>query len=383
MKILIAPDSFKGSITSTQAAQAVSRAVKELDRQAEVIELPMADGGEGTVDAVLVSRGGEKITCMVEDPLGRRIEADYGWIKDESTAVIETAAASGLPLLTKEELNPMLASSYGTGQLISDALKKGATTIILGLGGSATVDGGVGLFQALGLKVFDQQGKELQRVGGNLQRISSIDTSALNQKLTQAKVIVASDVTNPLLGSNGAVSVFGPQKGVTAGQYRAFEDGMSRFAAIVNQSVNRNKIEEAGSGAAGGIGFLLHSLLNAEFRSGVELMLEISKWREHVGEADIVLTGEGKIDGQSLFGKVPVGIARAAKKENVPVVAFAGTIGEGLDRLSAEGIITVIPIVDKPMKLTEAMATGEELLYEAAKRVMHLILLGQLTNKKN
>ncbi|QTM98490.1 glycerate kinase [Sediminibacillus dalangtanensis] len=375
MKYVIAPDSFKGSITSIEAAKAISRAVRETDGQAEVVELPMADGGEGTVDAVLLSRGGDKITRQVEDPLGRVIEASYGWMEEEKTAVIETAAASGLPLLKTEELNPYEASSYGTGQLLRDALEKGAETIILGLGGSATVDAGVGLFQALGLKVYGENDREISRVGGRLDRITKVDATGLEPKLKQVNIIVASDVTNPLLGRDGAVAIFGPQKGISAQHLETFEAGMASFAKVTAEAVKHNVAEEPGSGAAGGIGFLLQSLLKVEFRSGLELMVELSRLEEHLVGADVVFTGEGKVDGQSLFGKVPVGVARAARMKGVPTVAFAGMIGDGLDRLQAEGLTVVIPIVDQPMALKEAMAEGERLLYTAATRAMQLIRL--------
>ncbi|WP_110943236.1 glycerate kinase [Virgibacillus senegalensis] len=375
MKYIIAPDSFKGSITSTEAANAIGRAIEEMDEHAEIIKLPMADGGEGTVDAVLLSRGGTEITCQVEDPLGRNISASYGWIKEDRTAVIETAAASGLPLLKEKELDPYLASSYGTGQLIRDALDKGAKTIILGLGGSATVDGGVGLFQALGLRVYDENGDKIERAGGRLHRIAKVDTSLLEPRLNQVHIIVASDVTNPLLGKNGAVAIFGPQKGVAPEQVDSFEAGMASFAAVTAKTVQRNMVDEPGSGAAGGIGFLLHSLLTVEFRSGLDLMVELSRLEDHLNGAGIVFTGEGKVDGQSLFGKVPVGVARAARRNNVPAVAFAGMIGDGLERLQEEGLSAVVPIIDQPMTLQEAMIKGETLLYKAAKRTIQLILL--------
>lgn len=377
MKIIVAPDSFKGSVASIQAAKLISKAIREVDPHASVVEIPMADGGEGTVDAILLTRNGEKVTAEVEDPLGRPVKAAYGWIAADKTAVIETAAASGLPLLASGELDPEKASSYGTGELIRHALDKGAETIILGLGGSATVDGGTGIFEALGLKLFDEDGEELHRVGGRLHLVSSADTSLLDERLGNVNIIVASDVVNPLLGKDGAIMVFGPQKGVTPDKLDFLERGMHKFARVIQRATGRDETSTPGSGAAGGIGFLLHSLLNTEFRSGLDLMLEVSNMNEHLKNADLVLTGEGKIDGQSLFGKVPVGIARAAQKEKVPVVAFAGTIGSGIQSLEQEGIATVIPITDKPMNLEEAMQQGEILLYEAAKRMMTLIMLGR------
>ncbi|OIJ17205.1 glycerate kinase [Anaerobacillus alkalilacustris] len=377
MKVIIAPDSFKGSITSIEATKAISNALKELDDQIKVIELPMADGGEGTVDSILLSTRGEKNYCQVEDPLGRNIETYYGWIENQKMAIVETASASGLPLLKNEELNPLLASSFGTGQLINDALDKGAETIILGLGGSATVDCGVGLFQALGLKAFDQHEDEIHRVGGQLQSIFRLDTSLLDPRLQRVKIIIASDVTNPLLGKDGAIYVFGSQKGVKEEQFGTFEKGMRHFSKIVNKVTNKNMAEANGSGAAGGIGFLLQSLCDVQFRSGLELIVEINQFKKHLQDTDLVITGEGKIDGQSLFGKVPVGIARLARPLNIPVIAFAGTVGEDIEKIEQEGITTVIPIVNKPMSLEAAINNGQQLLFEAAKRVGKLILIGK------
>ncbi|WP_271852583.1 glycerate kinase [Planococcus maritimus] len=376
MKIMIAPDSFKGSISSTQAAQAIDRAVREVDPAIETVLLPMADGGEGTVDAILWNRGGKKISCSAEDPIGRNIEAYYGWIAEEKMAIIETASASGLPLLKKEELDPDKASSFGTGQLIVDALERGAETIVLGLGGSATVDAGIGLFQALGLKFFDVQHKELPRIGGQLSRVESLDASALHPKLSSLKLIVASDVTNPLLGENGAAAIFGPQKGVSDSQLATVEQGMERFSRLVVEATGEDHIQKPGSGAAGGIGFMLYSFLHAEFRNGLEMIAEISQLEKRLLECDLVLTGEGKIDGQSLYGKVPVGIGRAALKNNIPVIAFAGAVGEGIERLEEEGVTAVMVIGERPMPLEEAMLRGEELLYESAKRLMKLLSIG-------
>lgn len=377
MKILIAPDSFKGSMTSMQASIAIKRAILEVDPLTETVLLPMADGGEGTVDAVLWGNGGEKISCRVQDPLGRKIDAVYGWIEKDKTAVIETAAASGLPLLKREELNPEKASSYGTGQLIKDALGRGAKTIILGLGGSATIDAGTGLFQALGVKFFDKKNYELGVIGGRLDLISSMETVGLDPALATIKIIVASDVTNPLLGKAGAIAVFGPQKGVEVHQLSRFEEGMRQFSKITARITGRDKSEEPGSGAAGGIGFLLKTFLNVEFQNGLELIVGMVRLKEQLAAVDLVLTGEGRIDGQSLFGKVPVGIGRLALKYNVPVVAFAGSIGTGADNLEKEGILAVMPITEGPIELEKALADGEYLLYKAAKRLMKILQTGR------
>jgi glycerate kinase len=321
--------------------------------------------------------GGEEITCQVEDPLGRKITAGYGWLPQEKTAIIETASASGLPLLLKVELNPAAASSYGTGQLMKDALDQGAEKIIIGLGGSATVDGGVGLFQALGLKAVDADGTELERVGGRLDLIHTLDISSLNPRLKHVKVVVASDVTSPLLGETGAVYMFGPQKGIKPSELVRFEANMSYFAEVMKRSTGKDYSLMPGSGAAGGIGFTLQSLVDVEFQSGLDLMVEMSGFREHLADAQLVIRGEGRIDGQSILGKVPVGLARIAKEKGIPVVAIAGGIGEDTDKLKLEGIEAVLSIVDGPMPVEAAMLNGKALLYEAAKRMLHLIEIGK------
>ncbi|MCM3611072.1 glycerate kinase [Planococcus sp. MERTA32b] len=381
MKIIIAPDSFKGSLTSMQAALAIERGIHEIDPLAETVLLPMADGGEGTVDAVLWGSGGERISCRVQDPLGREIEAAYGWIEKDKTAVIETAAASGLPLLKRGELKPENASSFGTGQLIKDALERGAETIILGLGGSATIDAGTGLFQALGVKFFDNEERELVNIGGRLEKVAAMDLSELDGSLKTVSFIAASDVTNPLLGTEGAIAVFGPQKGVEQHQLERFEKGMQQFSAIAARVARNDKRNEPGSGAAGGIGFLLQTLLDVDFQNGLELIVGKVRLEQQLLSADLVLTGEGRIDGQSLFGKVPVGIGRLAMKHNVPVIAFAGSIGSGAENLEKKGILEIMPITDGPTGLEKALNDGEDLLYKASKRLMNLLEIGNVIRK--
>lgn len=377
MKIVIAPDSFKGSLTSVEAAKIINEAISDFDPSIETVQLPMADGGEGTVDAVLWSRGGEKISCRVLDPLGRSIDAVYGWLAEEKTAIIETAAASGLPLLEKSELDPDKASSFGTGELLLDALERGAERVILGLGGSATVDAGTGLFQALGVKFFDEAQNELKWIGGRLGEISAFDTTGMDQRLEELKILVASDVTNPLLGPEGAASVFGPQKGLTPYQFETFEKGMRRFSGMVERGTGRSVADKPGSGAAGGIGFSLRAFLEVEFGSGFELIAGLSGFEKHLQGADLVLTGEGRVDGQSLYGKVPVGIGRIAKAADIPVVAFAGAIGKEVELLEKAGIHIIIPIAEAPMSLQSSMQNSRLLLYNAVMRLMKTLQLGK------
>jgi glycerate kinase len=373
MKIIVAPDSFKGSISSVEAVKQIKCAILEVIPESEIVELPMADGGEGTVEAVLQAIKGEMVHTSVQDPIGREMQASYGWIREQQMAVIETAAASGLPLLKGNELNPYLASTFGTGQIIGDALEKGAKTIILGLGGSATVDGGVGILQALGMKVFDKTNNELDRVGGELWKIGRLDMSGIDGRLTQVKLIIASDVTNPLLGHEGAIRIFGPQKGVIAEELELFEAGMANFARVVEHATVTSKMAGLmGSGAAGGIGFLLRSVMNVEFKSGLDLVLELANFEQHLTGTDLIITGEGKIDAQSAYGKVPVGIARIARRHRIPVIAFAGIVDANAQKLVQEGVTLALPIIDGPMTLEEAMAAGPELLYRAIKRFLRI-----------
>lgn len=353
----------------------MAKGIKEVCPEAAVHILPIADGGEGTVDAVLATRQGEKLERVVEDPLGRPVKAAIAWFPTLQTAVIEMAQASGMVHLSPAELDPHVASTYGTGQLIKHALDLGAKKLIVGLGGSATVDGGLGCLQALGLKCYDNTGKVLERVGGRLDQVAQVDASGLDPRLHHVRLTIASDVTNPLLGEEGAIYVFGPQKGVKEKEIPRFEQGMRHYAALIEKVTGKNWAEHPGSGAAGGLGFALLSFFKAEVRSGIELILEICRFKEYLPTCDLVVTGEGKLDHQSLYGKGPVGIARLAKAHGVPCIALTGYIGEGIETLKEEGLLLALPIVDRPLSLEEAMASGAELVYRASKRLMETILL--------
>lgn len=383
MKVILSPDSFKGSMTSLEASEQIKRAFLEVDPNIEIIPIPMADGGEGTVDAIMSVMQGEKIQTLAQDPLGREIPAVFGWNDEQKVAVIEMSSASGFTLLSKDELDPFKASTYGTGQLIRQALNLGAKQIILGLGGSATVDAGVGCLQALGVKFLDKNGCNVNGVGGELYLIDSVDVSGMDERLNYIEFIVASDVTNPLIGKTGAVYTFGPQKGLKAEELEVFEEGMKHFAEVTSNKFHKNLINYPGAGAAGGIGYTLNLFFNAQFRSGLELVLEISKFQSHLQDADLVVTGEGSLDDQSLFGKVPVGIARVAKANNVPVVAFAGKIQGNVDKLKDEGLTCVFPIVDEPMALETAMKSGPKLLYKSSKRFIETVYLSLALKKKD
>ncbi len=375
MRIVIAPDSFKGSATSLEVAAAVDAGLRSVEPEVDTLLVPMADGGEGTVEAMNGILGGDLVEVTARDPIDRPVRCAYAWIAERRLAVIEMAAASGLPLLGNE-LDPDEASSYGTGEMIRDAMDRGAETIVLGLGGSATVDGGTGVMAALGARFLDADGQEVRGAGGHLGRIAAIDLSSIDPRVRSVRITIASDVTSPLLGPDGAVYVFGPQKGVTEARLATFEAGMAHFADIVVDASGFDHRDSAGSGAAGGIGFLLRSFLNVEFRDGFSLISETADLAGRIAGADLVITGEGRIDSQSLVGKVPVNIARMGQAAGVPVVAFAGRIDGDLAALQQAGLATVVPVVDRTMALSEAMADGRALIQAAAARLMATLQLG-------
>lgn len=370
MKIVIAPDSFKGSVSSIQVASAIERGIKKVMPNCETTCVPMADGGEGTVEAILAITGGEAIRAEVKDPLGRPVEAVFGWIKHRKTAVIEVAAASGLPLLAKDELNPHDASTFGTGELVKKALDLGAKEILIGLGGSATVDAGTGLLQALGIRFLNKAGEAIEMCGGELRNVEKMDTSGLDSRLQDVKFVIASDVMNPLLGEEGAVRVFGGQKGVKEAEMPSFENGMERYANLVVEVTGTDHRLSRGAGAAGGIGFSLLSFLNAQLQSGFTIISELANLKELIRSAQLVMTGEGKMDNQTMYGKVPSGVAKMAKELDIPVCAFTGKFEGDLEYFEQFGIPIVVPIVDEPMDLDAAMKNGEELLERAAERLL-------------
>ncbi|SFF73159.1 glycerate kinase [Halobacillus alkaliphilus] len=378
MRIIVAPDSFKGSMSSAKACSAVESGVRSYSPSCDIKSIPIADGGEGTVEAIVKISGGEIVSEMVRDPLGREVVAEYGWVNETKTAIVETAAASGLPRLKSEELNPLKASTYGTGQLIQAALDRGAERIILGLGGSATVDAGTGCFQALGVKYFNDEGTELKMNGEALQHVAKIETQDAAERFKEVEWIIASDVTNPLLGEQGAISVFGPQKGVAAGSLPYFESAMQRYASALEHHTGKVVRDHEGSGAAGGFGFTLFSLLeNLHVESGFELIAQLGELENHIKDADLVITGEGKMDMQTFYGKGPIGIGRLARKASVPCIAFTGKSEGDMSLAKEEGISAVLPIVDEPMTLKEAMECGPELLKRASRRFMEIYHLKQ------
>lgn len=366
MKAVIAIDSLKGSLTSMEAGNAAKEGILCAIPDAEVIVKPLADGGEGTTEALIDGLGGSFIQTQVTGPLGESVMATYG-ILENKTAVMEMAEAAGMILVKREELNPWKATTYGVGQMIADAIRKGCRNFLIGIGGSATTDGGVGMLQALGCEFLDAEGKEIGYGIGNLDRIATIHTKHLLPELRDCHFQIACDVKNPLYGENGAVYVFGPQKGVKEEEKEVLDKKMQHFARMTREFLGTDYSQVEGAGAAGGLGFAFLSYLpNVELRSGIDLVLQAIGLENQIKEADVVVTGEGRLDFQTAMGKVPVGVAHLAKKYGKKVIAFAGSVTEDAGKCNEEGIDAFFPIVRGVTTLDEAMDK------ETAKRNMKL-----------
>jgi glycerate kinase len=331
VKVLLAPNAFKECLSAPQAAAAMAEGVRDADASAGCILCPIADGGDGTLEALLAATLGEKVLVRVSDPLGRPVEAPFGLLGGGDRAVIEMAEASGLRLLSAGERNPLIATTLGTGELMLAALERGVKSFIIGIGGSATVDGGTGMARALGCRFLDGEGRELPEGGGSLARLERIDAGARDARWDSVAVWIASDVTNPLLGDNGAARVYGPQKGATPGMVEQLEAGLSRLAAVIERDLGLDVRTLPGAGAAGGLGAGLMAFAGAQCRSGVELVLEESGFHEKLRKAGRVITGEGRVDRQTAFGKGPAGVARAAQASGVPVDCLAGMVEPGAE----------------------------------------------------
>ncbi|HEY2422301.1 MAG TPA: glycerate kinase [Neobacillus sp.] len=373
MKFVLAPDSFKESMSAKNAALAMEKGILTVFPDAECIIVPMADGGEGTVESLVSMTNGEIIKTEVLGPLGEKVIAEYGLLGEGKTAVIEMASASGLELIKPEDRNPLLTTTYGTGELIKHALDKGVSRILIGIGGSATNDGGAGMLQALGVSFKDKNGEELPFGGGALHLLDSIDLSGLDERIKTVKIDVACDVTNPLIGENGASAIFGPQKGATPELVKVLDQNLDHFAKVIKEELGKDIAHLEGAGAAGGLGAGLMAFLNAQLKKGVELVIEYTCLEERVKGADYVFTGEGSIDGQTLFGKTPFGVAAIAKKHSVPVIAFAGRIGKGVEPLYDNGFTAIIGILKGVTTLAEALDYGEENLAFAAENICRVL----------
>jgi len=374
MKIVIAPDSFKGSLSALEVAKSIQRGIKNVDESIETVMVPMADGGEGTVQSLIDASGGEIVELTVHDPLFREIKSFYGIMGDGVTAVIEMAAASGLPLLKPEERNPVKTTTYGTGELIKDALNRGCRNFIIGLGGSATNDGGCGMARALGVKFFDDRGRETGQGGGELSKIRSIDFSGIDQRIRNAVFTAACDVDNPLCGAKGASAVYGPQKGASPEDVITLDTGLQHFEQIIKEQLHIEINDVPGAGAAGGLGAGVMVFLNATLERGVSIVIRATQLAEKMMGADLVITGEGRIDFQTAYGKTPFGVMQAAKANNIPTIALAGTLGEGYKSLYEKGFDGIFSIINKPMSLQDAIDNAAELLENAAENVVRLWL---------
>ncbi|WOG27967.1 glycerate kinase [Endozoicomonas sp. 8E] len=369
MKIVIAPDSFKECLTAAQVASAIETGFKEILPDAQYIKVPVADGGEGTLQSLVDATGGHLIEVPVTGPLGHQIQAEFGILGDGTTAVIEMARASGLELVSPDQRDPMIATTLGTGELILSALDRGVEKIIVGIGGSATNDGGAGMMQALGVRLLNDQGKELQYGGVLLSSLSKIDTSNLDQRLQAVEIIAACDVDNPLTGDNGASAIFGPQKGATPEMVEVLDQSLGHYGLIMERDLGVSVCDRAGAGAAGGMGAALLGFLNARLESGIEIVMAAVELAEKVKGANLVITGEGRIDGQTAQGKTPVGVARIAKSLDLPVVALAGSVGQGAEAVYAQGIDALFPVVHGAVTLEQALMKGEENLIRTARNL--------------
>ncbi|MFA0495958.1 glycerate kinase [Vibrio sp. 10N.222.54.B11] len=369
MKIVIAPDSYKESLSAMGVAQAIEDGFKQLIPNAEYVKLPMADGGEGTVQSLVDATNGSIIQHPVIGPLGEIAEGFYGMFGDGKTAIIEMAAASGLDLVSPEQRNPLKTTTYGTGELIKAVLDKGVEHIIIGIGGSATNDGGLGMAQALGIRMLDAEGHELVFGGGELSKLTTIDLTNLDPRLQNVRLEVACDVDNPLCGPKGASQVFGPQKGATPEMVELLDANLAHYASIMKNQLGVDVIDLPGAGAAGGLGAALVGLLNAELRPGINIVMDAVNLDEIVSDADLVITGEGRIDSQTIHGKTPIGVARTAKKHKLPVIGIAGCLASDCGVVHEHGIDAVFAVVNRSVDLPTALAEAAENIELTARNV--------------
>lgn len=373
MKFVLAPDSFKESMSSMEACRAMEKGIKKVYKDAECIKVPMADGGEGTVEALVNATGGKFIETEVTNPIGKIIKAKYGILDDGRTAVIEMAKASGIELIKIEERNPYLTTTYGTGELIKDAVKRGIKHILIGIGGSATNDGGAGMLQSLGVKLLDSNKEEIPLGGAYLNRIEYIEKEKIDEFLKDITIEVACDVKNTLIGKNGASYIFGPQKGADSKMVKVLDDNLNHFACKIKEYLNIDIAKVPGSGAAGGLGGALLAFCNAELKSGIDIVIKYTNLEEKIKMSDYVLTGEGSIDGQTIFGKTPAGVSKIAKKYNVPVLAFAGKVESESSNLYNEGVKSIFCIMRGVETLDSALKNGSYNLERTVENVVRLI----------
>ncbi|MBP2642629.1 MAG: glycerate kinase [Firmicutes bacterium] len=373
--IVLAPDSFKESMTAKEVCEAMERGIKKVNDNIRCIHVPMADGGEGTMQSLVDATGGGIYTAYVIGPLGDMVEAQYGILGDGETGVLEMASASGIHQVPIGKRNPLITTTYGTGQLIKACLDFGVKKLLIGIGGSATNDGGAGVIQALGGRLLDREGNDLGYGGGELGKLDAIDLTYLDPRLQECTIEVACDVDNPLCGERGASKVFGPQKGATPEMVKSLDDNLKHYAEIIKKQLGKEVENLPGAGAAGGLGAGLMAFLNGSLKKGIEMVIEYSGLEEKVKEADMVWTGEGSIDSQTAYGKTPLGVAVVAKKYRKPVVALAGSVGEGIDELYEKGIDSIFGIIRGVAPLEEVLEKGQVNIENASKNIIRLMSL--------
>ena len=376
MKIVVAPDSFKGSVSALEAANAMERGLRRVFPDAVIEKIPMADGGEGTMQSLVDATGGSIHTQRVLAPLENEVDAEFGILSDAETAVIEMASASGLTRVAPDARNPLRTTTYGTGQLIRAALDAGCRRLIIGIGGSATNDGGAGMAEALGIGLLDANGKQIPRGGGSLHRLAAITLEGLHPAIAETETVVACDVNNPLTGPEGASHVYGPQKGATPEMIEALDAHLTHFNSVLTRTFGKSFNDIPGAGAAGGLGAGLMAFLNAELRLGVDIMIDAVNLQERLKGAAVVFTGEGQLDFQTAFGKTPAGVAKVAKAQNIPVIAIAGGIAEGAEAVYEIGIDAMLGIVREPIALDDAIKAAPRLLADTAEQAARLMLIG-------
>ncbi|WP_296271996.1 glycerate kinase [uncultured Enterobacter sp.] len=377
MKIVIAPDSYKESLSALEVATAIESGFREIFPSANYVKLPVADGGEGTVEAMVAATQGRVIHVPVTGPLGEPVDGFYGLSGDERCAFIEMAAASGLELVPPSQRNPLKTTSWGTGELIRHALDAGVKHIIIGIGGSATNDGGAGMVQALGAKLLDASQEPIGPGGGELVNLAHIDVSGLDQRLKACRIEVACDVTNPLIGEEGATAVFGPQKGATPEMIVTLDNALAHYAQVIARDLDRDVVSLSGGGAAGGMGAALHAFCGAQLRQGIEIVTDALHLADQVADADLVITGEGRIDSQTIHGKVPVGVAKVAKRFNKPVIGIAGSLTADVGVVHDHGIDAVFSVIYTICSLEDALENASENVQMASRNIAAVLKVGQ------
>lgn len=371
--IVLAPDSFKESMTAKEVCVAMERGIKKVNSNIQCIHVPMADGGEGTMQSLVDATGGEVYSLEVVGPLGNKVKAEYGILGNGEIGVLEMASASGIHLVSLEERNPLITTTYGTGELIKACLDRGVKKLLIGIGGSATNDGGVGVIQALGGRLLDKEGNELGFGGGELEKLDRIDLTNFDRRLKDVVIEVACDVSNPLCGENGASYIFGLQKGASVEMIKILDNNLKHYAKVIKEQFGKDVLEIAGAGAAGGLGAGLMVFLNGNLKKGIEIVIEYSGLEKKVKNCDMVWTGEGSIDFQTQYGKTPLGVATVAKKYNKPVVALAGRVGDDIDILYEKGIDSIFGIMRGVTTIDEALKNGKENIERTSENIARLM----------